>query len=281
MKAMLLAAGFGSRLRPYTDQLAKPAIPFLNLPLLAYPLFQLEKLNVSEVIINTHHRPETVHKAVDRIYPKLKMKINFSHESPNILDSAGGLKKVNDFFKNEEHFIVANADALTLFNHSKGLKPFVDSHINSQALATLHTCEHPGVGTKFGGVWVDEQFQVIDIGKSKPKNYFKGLHYTGYLMLSHKVFDYIPAKESSHIFLDVLLPASLKGEKVMAYSENLEWFETGDIESYKDAAKILYNRYQKKSPEDSYLKTLTDTFEYYKVSPITNSPNKFQEFYKS
>ncbi|MCB0357059.1 MAG: NTP transferase domain-containing protein [Bdellovibrionales bacterium] len=271
MKAMLLAAGHGTRFRPYTDKLAKPAISFLNLPLLAFPLYQLEGLGITDTIINTHHLPDTIHRAVAPLSEWLNMNIHFSHEAPNILNSGGGIKNVAPFFADQQNFIVANADTLILFKE-QGLTEFCNFHQQQQALATLLVCSHPGVGVQFGGVWVEAQSsQVISIGKQAPPQPSQALHYAGYLMLHQRIFSFIPDSESPHIFTDVLLPAIAQGEKVLAYNMNMEWFETGDLQSYTQAADGLYQRYLAQ-PNDKSLQSLIATFDFFATNIIPTPP---------
>ena len=274
MKAFLLAAGFGTRFRPYTEQLAKPAIPFLNLPLIAYPLYLLEQLKVTDTIINTHHLPQTVHKAVDKLQKHLTTKIHYSHEEPEILKSGGGLKKVKDHFKVEENFIFANADALMQLS-PQGLAPLIEKHQQEQALATLLTCEHPGVGTKFGGVWINEQNHILDIGKQAPNEQAKALHYTGYMILNKKVFDYVPDQDVSHIFMDILLPAIASSEKIIAHQEAISWYETGDLENYHRASESLYKALQ----QGQSASTIKETTTYFQADLKQNQPEDFKNFY--
>jgi len=244
MKALLLAAGFGTRLQPHTLKTAKPAMPFLKLPLLSYPLALLEQVGVTETIINTHHLPETVVTAAESLRSSLKMKISFSHETPHILDSAGALDPLRSRLAGKEPFLMVNADTVLCFQHSHGIQDLLAAHKQNQALATLLTCQHPEVGKKFGGVWVDADSKIHSIGKtpmshdSKTKvDQLLGLHYTGFMVLDPKVLNLVPKNRPSHIFKDVLEPAIKNGEKVMSHCESMEWYETGDWESFKDAEK--------------------------------------------
>ncbi|RYZ68331.1 MAG: mannose-1-phosphate guanyltransferase, partial [Proteobacteria bacterium] len=90
MNVMLLAAGEGTRLRPHTLIRPKPTIPFLNLPLAAYPLSLLEDMRVDRLVVNTFHLPT---KVVD-LFINLNhgaRKLHFSHEINQIMGSGGGL----------------------------------------------------------------------------------------------------------------------------------------------------------------------------------------------
>src|SRR6187402_2717354 len=99
MKAMILCAGLGTRLRPHTEKLAKPAIPFLNIPLLGYSLFHLETLGLSTLVANTHHLPETVKKAALFATVGSKYKTFFTEEQPEILSSGGGIWRAEQYLR--------------------------------------------------------------------------------------------------------------------------------------------------------------------------------------
>ena len=268
MKAMLLAAGRGTRFRPYTDKVAKPAISFLNLPLLAFPLYLLEMLGVSEVIINSHHQPDSLQQAVATILPMLKANVHFSHE-PVLLDSGGGLKNVKSFFAGEENFLLANADSLMLFPHALGLQNFWQQHRQSSALASLLICNHPGVGSQFGGVWVDKEMGVMDIGKVPPANHSQVFHYTGFLALNHQIFKFMPEQNIFHIFTDLLVPALRKGQQIKTYYEDIAWFETGDIQSYEQASRRCLEQLETQKAISTWqpIDTLRATFDHFKVKP--------------
>jgi NDP-sugar pyrophosphorylase family protein len=247
---------------------------FLKLPLIAYPLALLEQVGVTETYINTHHLPETVMAAVDPLKKSLKMKIVYSHETPNILDSAGAMDPLRDFLNGTEPFFLVNSDSVVCFKHTRGLHDLILMHKKQNPLATLLTCPHPEVGKKLGGVWVDPKSRIHSIGMTpsfikitnnqkthlqgsvsnedkhqkkdvEAQNTLRPLHYTGFMVLSPKVLEMVPRNQPSHIFKDVLGPAIKLHEKVMSHCEELDWYETGDWESFKAAerecSKILIN----------------------------------------
>src|SRR5712692_5806080 len=96
MKAMILAAGLGTRMRPLSGLRAKPALPVLNRPLLHYTLEALRKIGIREVVINTHHRPASIRRAVGD-GRGLGVRVRYSHER-RLLGSIGGVRKLRAFF---------------------------------------------------------------------------------------------------------------------------------------------------------------------------------------
>src|SRR6185437_9353962 len=89
MRGLILSAGMGERLRPLTLTRAKPAIEFLNMPMLAYPYYWLDTVDLSNVVFNTHYLPETVRKAAMHVV-RPECQTHFSHED-TILGSGGGI----------------------------------------------------------------------------------------------------------------------------------------------------------------------------------------------
>lgn len=249
MQAFLLAAGLGTRLRPITDQYAKPAVPFLNVPLLFWSLELVRELTPSSCIINLHHLPKTVQN-LSAAYPMAQLtaekNLIWSLENPAPLGSGGALAFANQQnLLRDDEIIVANADEVILPITSGALSRLQETHGKSGAIATLLTMSHPDAGTKFGGVWHDGTGNVFGFGRDRllyPKA--KGaLHYVGVLLLHRRALKYLPETGESNLLYDGLLTAIKDGEKVMAHCEELFWQETGNphdfLEATSAALKLL------------------------------------------
>ncbi|MFN8792370.1 MAG: NDP-sugar synthase [Bdellovibrionales bacterium] len=232
MKAMLLAAGTGSRFQPHTLQKPKPALPLLNVPLGYYSFDFLKQAGVRELVVNTFHLPGEIRALYSS---QSHFPVKFTEETPHILGGGGGLWNARQHFKNETDLFLLNADEvigtpdLSLFTK---LKEF---HRKSGALSTLLVSEHPDVGTKFGGVWVDSKEQVLGLGKQKPAGAAKGYHFLGVQILSGEVFKLIPENVESNILYDVLLKAIQQGSEVRILKTECQWFETGNLQDYLHA----------------------------------------------
>jgi NDP-sugar pyrophosphorylase family protein len=111
MKAMVLAAGIGSRLRPLTDRIPKALVPIGGTPLIEIVLRRLAAAGVRDVVVNTHHRAEQL-EAYLRARPQHDLRIALSHE-PELLDTGGGLKNAAWFFDDGRPFFLHNADVLS------------------------------------------------------------------------------------------------------------------------------------------------------------------------
>ncbi len=131
MKAFLLAAGAGTRLRPLTDRIPKCLIPIGGKPLLEIWLEKLERLGVTEARVNTHHLAEQV-EAFVAARPPAPMRISLVHE-PVLLGSAGTLRANRAWLEHEPEFLIIYADNLT----DADLAPFVRFHRDRKSEFTL------------------------------------------------------------------------------------------------------------------------------------------------
>lgn len=254
MKALILTAGLGTRFQPQTLKQAKPSLPFLNIPILGYPLFHIEKLKPTDVIFNLHHLPETVRTAVDCVTggtvasasasagaaplasaagARPSYKVHFTDETAKILGSGGGIRNAETLLRGGP-FVVCNGDEIFFFSQPAVLENFFKSHCESGALATLLTTDHPLVGVSLNGLRVNERGEVTEYSVRE-----KGLaHFTGVFAFSDRVFDFMPKSGDFHIFKDVLVQAALRGEKINAYhisAKEMTWYETGDEKQYIEA----------------------------------------------
>lgn len=247
INVMMLSAGLGTRLRPYTETIPKPAIPFLGVPLACYPLSLFEGFKINNLVVNTHHLPEQV----EALYRKINWpskKLIFSRETGQILGSGGGVRQALPHLIGRNKFIFANADEVILPEHHFVMKDALDFHDYHKGIATIITIKHPEVGQKFGGVWVEDG----PTGAGEPQHGTKvkffskkavvgchGLHFVGVMILSDKIKNYFfddPAKEEN-ILYDTLTKAMALGEEVHAFNINAEWFETGNPSDFLEAQK--------------------------------------------
>lgn len=231
---MILCAGLGERLRPITTNIAKPAVPFLNVPMLGYPLFWLEQLGLDRLVINTHYLPETIIAAANRLCD-WDYRVEFTTESPEILGSGGAIWNARDHFYSEKNFVVANGDSVFFLNRTNALNDMFAFHLETRALATLLVCNYPGVGEKFPGVWVNKNCDVKTFGKTPLADKQQCYHYAGVIFFNRDILDVLP-KGSSNILYDVLVPQIAKGERVNVWIEEMKWYETGRPKDYLSAS---------------------------------------------
>jgi NDP-sugar pyrophosphorylase family protein len=235
MRGLILSAGLGERLRPLTSTRAKPAIEFLNMPMLAFPYYWLDTLNLQELTFNTHYLPETVRTAAMHV-ANPNIPLHFPHEAA-ILGSGGGIWNSRFHLQGGRDFAVANGDGVVLCEEVDVLAQMRDFHVSKNALATLLVCPLEGVGTRIPGVWMDVYGEVTNFGKTRAKPYAECFHYASYMILNKRIWDYLP-EGNSNILYDVLEPRIAEGEKVYGLRvDGMQWFETGNVQDYLAATK--------------------------------------------
>lgn len=131
-KAMILAAGLGTRLRPITNTMPKALVKVGGITLLEGAIRHLSDYGVKEIIINVHHFADQVIQYLNQ-NGNFGLNITISDERDQLLDTGGGLKKVSRFFAGGKHFFVRNVDIVSDLD----LHNMMEQHLNSHALATL------------------------------------------------------------------------------------------------------------------------------------------------
>lgn len=259
MNVMLLTAGLGTRLRPYTLQTPKPLIPFLGVPMVEYTLSLLENTPVSTIVCNVHHLPEKVRSYFGLYKPKCK-DFYISDESQRILDTGGGIREAGRFLKGKGDFFAFNGDEVVIPTRVGVLKELMSLHQHQKNIATLLVTPHEEVGKKFGGVYVDSNNRVVQFSK-QPVEGLRGLHYTGVILFSNRIFDYFKkTNEPENILYDTITHAISNGESVGVLNEPLVWFETGNSNDFIKATRYCLD--QLESSPDPWVEILRQTINY-------------------
>jgi NDP-sugar pyrophosphorylase family protein len=228
MKAMILAAGLGTRLRPLTNTVPKPLLPVLGTPLIVWNLLLLKRHGFRDVIINLHHLSPLIEQALGN-GSKFGLRIIYSHE-PMILGTGGGIKQAEPYFSGEP-VLVVNGD--TLFELD--LDALCAFHRTSQAAATLVLREDPNAA-QWGLVEVGEDHRIATItGKgianavpTRPRM-FAGIH-----ILHPRLLREVPKGVASSI-IDPYVAAIARGESVLGYDLKGYWSDIGTAERYAQA----------------------------------------------
>jgi len=159
MKAMILAAGLGTRLRPLTELRAKPALPILGRPVISLLLDLLDHHGIREVMINLHYLPESIREAVTR-HPPRNIALTWSEE-PEPLGTGGGLRRAAEFLASDPECVVLAGDMLLDLD----LSGLVDRHRRSGRDVSLILREDPR-GEDFGTIGVDDGGRVVRVGET-------------------------------------------------------------------------------------------------------------------
>jgi NDP-sugar pyrophosphorylase family protein len=239
MKAMVLAAGFGTRLRPLTESQPKALVKVANIPMIEIVLSTLIKFGIRDIIINVHHFAGMI---VDFLKEKDYFGINIEvSNEEEILGTGGGLKKAAYFF-DDKPFLLYNVDVLCNIN----LSLLYDSHLASDSLATLVVQERQ---TRRYLLFDDENylcgrsgpgFEDKHIVRSSAKKMrlfaFNGIH-----IISPRIFPLI-TEQGCFSIIDLYLKLAGEGEKIKGYSiKNEFWMDLGKPERIDAAMKIILN----------------------------------------
>lgn len=233
MKGMILAAGYGERLWPLTADRTKPAIPVLGMPLVGYVAEYLAQFGISEVVVNLHHRPESVKRALGD-GRQFGVRLEYVHE-PVILGTSGAMDNARSLLE-DDTFIVINGKIITDIDLNAALK----EHQRRDALATLVLLKnkrrerfsivetHDGLVTRFAGMPTADASTGAD-----------PLMFTGIQILAPRIFDYIPRGIFSHSTVDVYPQAIAKGERIVAHVAEGKWYELSTLQRYLDISLAL------------------------------------------
>ncbi|ATB42277.1 mannose-1-phosphate guanylyltransferase/phosphomannomutase [Cystobacter fuscus] len=226
MKAMILCAGLGTRLRPFTERWPKPALPFLGQPLFRYHLAVLRGAGVREVGINTHHLPDVMAATARAECERAGLTLHVVHE-PVIQGTGGGIRGLRDFLSGED-FLVFNGDILFPVD----LRPVVQAHRASGAAATMVLLPMPE-NEKYASVDVDARGQVRRIAGFGPGG--EGLtpwHFTGVHVMTPRVFDFMTPEGPEDINRDVYVRMMAAGVPVRGEGVRAYWSDLGTPSRY-------------------------------------------------
>jgi NDP-sugar pyrophosphorylase family protein len=228
MKAMILAAGFGTRLKPLTNKRPKALIEIQNIPLLELVIKKLIAAGVSEIIINTHHLTEQIVNFIQK-KDSFGIHIEFSHEQ-EILGTGGGLKKASYFFDDDQPFFLYNVDILSTIN----LTQIYRYHFEKGAMVTL-AIQQRETSRYF---IVDEANNVCgheDLDNrrtrlmSKPVGNSRLMAFCGIHVISPKLFDYIEEKGRFSI-VDTYLRLIEHGISIIGFpADGFYWKDVGKL----------------------------------------------------
>ena len=157
--AILLCAGFGTRLKPMTDYIPKPAIDFLGHPMVWYAMAALKRAGIKSLAANVHHLPEKMAITLDKCAENLGMPpVAVYQECDRILGTGGGARMCLELLPESEHYIIYHGDVLSGTDISRAL----DVHIASCAQVTMVVAPRPPE-SKLGMVGIDDQSHVVRI----------------------------------------------------------------------------------------------------------------------
>jgi NDP-sugar pyrophosphorylase family protein len=234
-----MAAGVGSRLDPLTKSTPKPLIPIVNQPVMDLLLEHLCKYGIKEVIANTHCLAENIQQKYEKSNTT-GVKCTCVYEK-DLSGTAGGVKKCESFFENEDSFIVMSGDGLTKAN----LEKIIQSHIKSGAIATMALTEVPFQEVKHFGVVVPDKKGFVSEFQEKPpvKEAKSNLVNTGIYIFKKEIFDYIPANIFYDFAKNVFPSLMADNRKINTFVIKEYWSDIGTLNQYRSSiADVLEGR---------------------------------------
>ncbi|OGV32599.1 MAG: hypothetical protein A2020_07365 [Lentisphaerae bacterium GWF2_45_14] len=229
MKAIILAAGEGRRLRPLTENIPKCMVELNGKPLLQYWLDNCQRSGINEVLINTHYLAEKITDFIDSVSHRYSMRIHCVHES-ELYGTGGTLKNNSDFIKGEEFFFFCHGDNFTNINIGK----FIDFHTRKKSMLSVALFEtnlpkQCGIAEEIGPD--DRIVKFIE----KPEKPTSNLASAAIFLMSPNLIKDFPDKK--HIdFSKEILPAyqgRMYGYKFDGFN-----IDIGTLENYKTACTL-------------------------------------------
>ena len=238
MKAMVLAAGQGTRLRPATDSTPKALVPVAGRAMIEYALLLLRFYSVKDIVINLHHFGEQIVRHLGD-GSSMGLKIEYSRE-PQLLDTGGGLLKAKPFLQ-DGAFIVINTDALIDLN----LAELIEFHANATAAGTL-VLRPDERADEYGSMDIDSSGRLCRFLGSKapiaPNGQTRKLMFTGVQILEPKVFEHMEDEAAGPKFSTTkhTYPRMLvKGERLFGYRFDGFWQDLGTPGRIREAEQKL------------------------------------------
>lgn len=240
MKAMIFAAGLGTRLKPLTDSIPKAMVTISGKPLLQHTIEKLKSSGFDEIIINVHHFPEQIIDFL-KANNNFGIRIEISDERDLLLDTGGGLKKTQWFFDDGKPFLVHNVDILSNID----LKMLYNDHLRTGAMATLSVSQRDTLRYFL----FDEDLQLrgwrnVKTGEVKPQTLkkpelFNKLAFSGIQILSPEVFKLMG--NSDDVFsLTNFYVENCRNANIRAFiPENYRMIDVGKLNTLYEAEKFL------------------------------------------
>ena len=240
MKAMIFAAGKGTRLKPLTNNTPKALIKVNGTPMIELVIRKFIASGVNEVIINVHYLADQI---IDFLNSNnnFGIRIEISDETNELLDTGGGLKKASWFFDDNEPFILHNVDVISDIDLIK----MVNFHKKSNTLATLAVRERKSsryfLFNKEMNLCGWENTKISEKVISKPSDKLKKLAFSGIHVISPAIFKHIK-KEYKFSIVQTYLELS-ENNQIIGYQHNENyWFDIGNPENLKSAENYMKSR---------------------------------------
>ena len=222
MKAIVLAAGYGTRMHPLSQHLPKPLMPVVGQPLLWHIITKLARSKAAAVGVNCHHKAGLLQEYVKSA--GFEVPVTVSPE-PVILGSGGGIGGFRDFLAGQEYFVVHNGDMLSTID----IDAAHEAYRRRMPLCAMVLHDAPG----FNNVCIDQSGCIIDLRDSiKPGAVARRLAYSGICFLRSDMLRFIPAGESDLVLILIEIIKKGMGKIEAIIDLQCQWCDVGDPASY-------------------------------------------------
>lgn len=242
---MVLGAGLGSRLKPFTEKFPKPLIPVLGVPCIDYSLLSLKDAGITDVMVNVHAHADQM-----RAY----LTTSISDETAKLLGSAGGFRKALPFFHGQP-FISMNADVLSCIDLAALTRRHEELQKSKDVWMTLVIARGKTLIAQQGSyteILTDEKTGLIT-GFGPKKNQVP--FYTGTAVFDPRCFEHLPEGVPSEFVPEVLKPLIEQGKVGFMYSEEI-WMDVGSAELWHQSHFDLWHAYQQNQIPQSWRKAI-------------------------
>ncbi len=228
MRAVLMAGGSGTRLRPLTCDLPKPMVPILNRPIAEHIINLLKRHQITEVVATLHYLPDVM-RDYFQDGSDFGVQMTYAVEEDQPLGTAGCVKNIAELL--DETFLVISGDSITDFD----LTAAIEFHKSKKSKATLILTRVPNP-IEFGVVITDEQMRIRRfLEKPSSSEIFSDTVNTGTYILEPSVLDYLPMNQECDFSKD-LFPLLLdKKEPMYGYIAEGYWCDVGHLDAYREA----------------------------------------------
>lgn len=242
MKALIFAAGLGTRLKPLTDTMPKALVPINGKPLLEHQILKMKKMGFDHLVINVHHFADQIIDFLSK-NNNFGLKIDISDERNLLLETGGGVKKAASFFTDEKPFLIHNVDILSnidlqSFYTKNASKSLISLLVNQRKTSRylLFNEEKRLVGwTNVQTGEVKSPFANLNVDQCK-KYAFSGIQ-----IFSPKVFPLMNTFGDRFSIVDFYLSVADKIEIRAVVDEKMQILDVGKVDSLKSAENFLTN----------------------------------------
>jgi N-acetyl-alpha-D-muramate 1-phosphate uridylyltransferase len=228
MKAMILAAGFGTRLNRLTADTPKALVSIMGKPLLNLLLDKLIKSGFEEIAVNAHHESDQMSSFINNYKKEVSAKISFSYE-PTILNTGGGIKRMLRFFSDKDPILVQNVDVLCDINYSNLFESHTRHSSNCTLVVNRRKTDRP--------LSFDSQMSFKGRGDSKsPDNQLFG--FCGIQVINPNIFD--EQINESFYSIEAYIDALKTGKRITGYNiHTAYWRDLGTIKDIENAEQDI------------------------------------------